>query len=282
MAKTTTGDLYLPEIVSSEIKDGFTNDTIFAQDADIDFELVGKKGNTVTMLKWNKINKAKITGENETVVPQKLSHSEVQAHIVQLADAVSYTGMSETQGEGDNYDYSVRSLRNSMSEAVDDLILQEYLTATENTIDVTGEAGDLAKIGYRTFLRGAGKLDKNKNQEIHVYIHTDKVVDLYAGSSNEIVKAGEYNQGGIAPILAAIEVGKIGNLRIFQTDLLPVESGTYTSLMVIPGAVKVSFQKDVTIKEAYDALNDDNVLVARSLLAVKLVNPGRLCVLKTK
>ena len=48
--------------------------------------------------------------------------------------------------------------------------------------------------------------------------------------------------------------GFIGNRRVIVSDQLPVSSSVYSTYVAAPGAMTISFQKDVTVRTQYDAL----------------------------
>ncbi|GEC90693.1 N4-gp56 family major capsid protein [Brevibacillus brevis] len=280
MATTKTTDLFIPEVVDAEIKEGVKNNSIFMTDAEVDYDLVGKPGESVTFVSDNSIGEAEELTEDTALTPAKLTQNEMQATIIEFGKAVEVSYRAETQGMGSAVDRGTKQIKTVISNGLDTKLYNTYLAEATNVLDVSTESE--TKLSYSNIVRAVSLMELDEEgAEVRLYIHPDQVVDVI--TDQHFIDVAKYSQGAVNPRLASAEVGKIHDVRIFKTKKIHKSAeGVYSNILVSKGAAKVKFQKEAEIESDKDILARKIVVAATTLVALKTVNQNRLVVLKTK
>lgn len=279
MATTQTTDLFVPEVIDSEIKDGVKNNSIFTPTATVDFSLEGKPGNTITFLKYGSIGGADIVGENDVLVPAKLTQNATPVTIEELAKAVEVSYKAEIQGQGSAVDQAIKQIKDVIAMGVDKKLYNTYLTNPVHVLNAYSNATD-KKMGFKNIVLATSMLDIEDGSDIFLYIHPDQVLDVITDPA--FVDAAKYTKSETNPKLNAAEVGSIHGVRIIKTRNITkdVTDGFYNNILIVKGAGQIRFQKQAEVKSAEDILARKYILAASSLVASATVDDSKLVVIK--
>lgn len=280
MATTKTTDLFIPEVIDAEIKSAVKDNTIFMSDAEVDYDLVGQPGESVTFVTWGDIGEMEELTEDTPLTPAKLSQTTATATIKEYGKAIEVTYKAQAQGYGDAVNKGTADIKTVMANGLDKNVYNLYLSEATNVVDVSAEEED-NKLSYRNILLANAKLKVKNGEQAKLYIHPDQLVDLLLDPN--FVDVAKYSQGQVNPALTSAEVGRISTIRIFKTDLIKKDQdGVYHNILVVNGATKVKFQKQVDVESDKDILARKFIVAASTLVAMKVVDQNKVVVLKVK
>lgn len=280
MATTKTTDLFIPEVIDAEIKSAVKDNTVFMSDAEVDYDLVGQPGETVTFVTWGNIGEMEELTEDTPLSPAKLSQTTTTATIKEFGKAIEVTYKAQAQGYGDAVNKGTADIKTVMANGLDKNVYKLYLSEATNVIDVSEEE-EGNKLSYRNILLANAKLKVQNGEQAKLYIHPDQLPDLLLDPN--FVDVAKYSQGAVNPALTSAEVGRISTIRIFKTDLIEKdEDGVYSNILVVHGAAKVKFQKQVDVESDKDILARKFIVAASTLVAMKTVDQNKIVVLKVK
>jgi N4-gp56 family major capsid protein len=275
--------IFKPEIINDEIKQGIKDETVFGVITDVAYDLVGKPGETITMVEYTAIGEVQDDrDDDEAIIFHEISTNEFQVPIKEMAIGAKVKEKDEIQGIGSVKDEAARQIKQRIANTFDKKAYETVLGVDESqVVDVSADVEN-NKVSYLNIAKATAKIRNDEGGEVYMFIHPNQVPDIVSDPLWQ--KVGTYNGEQLNTKLTAKEVGMINDVRIFKTDTIEYdeETGTYKDIIATSKTVKFRIQKEAKIREAYDIDYSLFKLAATTYYAVGLVNKENVAVLITK
>lgn len=265
-AQTKASDLVNPEVMQAAMPGKLENAIKFRKYADIDHELVGQPGDTITRPKYAYIGPADDLEEGVPMDTSKMSMTTTQVTIKETGKAVEITEKAIITNVGGTVGEAERQLALSMADKVD----IDYIAELEKAVQtVSGSPTTVAKI-----LEAIAVFNAESDLNLVLFINpTDytKLVQslLTAGGATQqqALSTGQVSElVGVKTIERTRRVaeGK-GFLQVFNTSE-PGDSEDQSS------AMEIVLKKDVAVNRDGDILARTVVVAANTYYTVNLKN----------
>ncbi|MEQ6856078.1 N4-gp56 family major capsid protein [Lysinibacillus capsici] len=261
MTMTKMANMVNPEVLKDMISAELDKAIRFAPLARVDRTLVGRAGNTVTVPRFEYIGDAVDVEEGEEIPVKTLSTSTQQATIKKAGIAVELSDETLLSGHGDIVGESVKQIRDSIANKIDNDALEALATTTlasnatgELTVDVVEAAQDLFN---------------DEDQEDMVLICSPKhAAQLRKDAAQDWARASELGDN----ILVTGVFGEVLGAQVVRSKKL---DNTNTAYLVKRGALAIYLKRDVEVESDRDILTKSTVISADEHYGVVLEDESK-------
>ena len=245
---TTLSNLINPQVVAGLIEEKLVDFIRFSPLAEIDYDLQGRPGNTITLPKWAYIGDAQIVAENGAIPIQQLSQTNTTQTVHKLGNGVEITDEAILSGLGNPVDEAARQLAVSIASAFDN----EALAALEGITSpmVYSEASTFSADTVANALELFGEdMDGEK-------------ILLVAPAQYTVLRKADDWLGATdisSDILIRGTVGMVHGCQVVVSNKLKGQSEAF---IVKPGALRISMKRDVLVETGRDIVHKTTVLTA--------------------
>lgn len=248
MAVTLLSNLVNPQVVADIIEGKLVNDIKFSPLAEIDYDLQGRPGNTITLPKWSYIGDASVVAENGAIPIQTLAQTNTTQTVHKLGNGVEITDEAVLSGVGDPVNEAARQLALSIASAFDNEALAALAGISGSMVhnDTNGFSADTV----------ADALEKFGED-----IDGRKVLLVSPAEYTVLRKAANWIAGTDvgADLVIRGTVGMIYGCQVVVSNKL---DSTSTAYIVKPGALRISMKRDTEVESARDIVHKTTVLTA--------------------
>ncbi|GHV47087.1 putative major head protein, phage associated [Clostridia bacterium] len=245
-SSTYLSDLFDPEVIGDMIDTKLTDAIKFAPLCRIDTTLVGRPGDTITLLSFAYIGDAVTVAEGADIPITQLVESSVEAKVQKVGKGLQFTDESILSGYGDPLSEGIRQIQTAIASKVDNDVItalnsigaaMTYTAAARTTADDISDA--LILLGED--------------------IDGDKVLlcspDTYGGLRKTDGWIPNTEIG--ASMIVRGAVGMVHGCQVVVTNRL-----TDTSFIVSPGALALYMKRDTFVETDRDIINKSTVMTA--------------------
>ena len=264
MAKvdTATGtyleNLFDPEVVGGMIQEKLVPNIVFAPLATVDYTLVGRAGDTVTLPYYQYIGDAEDVAEGTDIPIKQLTQQTKEVKIAKLGRAVQITDEAVLSGYGDPINEAVNQIVTSIASGVDKKLLAALDGNSTNTYAFTSGfdpdelPAALAKFG----------------EEINV---GSKAIIVSPDAYAKLVSVKNWLPASdiSANMLIQGAVGMVYGLQVIVSERV-----TDNFHIVKPGALALYMKRDTMVETDRDILNQSTVIAGSKLFAPYLYRPS--------
>lgn len=269
MSQTKLSNLINPEVMADMISAELPNKIKFAPLARIDRTLVGVAGNTITVPKYSYIGDAEDVAEGVAMGTTVLTASTTQATVKKAGKAVEITDESVLSGYGDPVGEAEKQLEMSIAAKVDN----DAITALNGAVLTHNASTEI--VGYGNIVSAIDKFEEEDDEVKILFIHPLQKgqIRLATGFIENVPNA--YMTGTI---------GEIAGCQVVASGKVPHDAvaGTYTNIVVKPGALDIYLKRDVDVESDRDILKKTTVISADEHYAVVLADDSKVVKLVTK
>lgn len=264
MAQTKLADLYNPEVMADVINGKLTNAIRFDVVADIDTNLVGRPGDTITVSTYGYIGNAADLAEGVADIPVAMSETNTTATVKKVAKSVELTDEAALSGYGD----PIGEATNQVALAIAGKVDADILTALKTTALTAGNVANI--IDHSQVVAGVmAFLDEEVGQEMYLFVHPYQYGELqldakFQAASPEMLKNGI--------------VGSIAGCNVIVSK--QIVNGS--PVLAKPGAVKLYMKKNVGIETDRNVLAKTTIIAADEHYVCVLANASKAVKLAVK
>jgi N4-gp56 family major capsid protein len=263
MAETKLVNLVNPEVMQDMISAELPQKLKFAPLATVDTTLQGQAGDTITIPAWNYIGDADDLTEGVAMGTVTLETSTKQATIKEAGKAVEITDKAVNSGLGDPIGEGKNQIVMSIDAKVDADCVVALGTAT-----LAHTATSV--ISYNNVVDAIDKFAEEDDEQKILFIHPLQKGTLRKDPQFIANVPNAYMTGVIGEI-AGCQV--VASSRVPQAAGTP---GTYTNLIVKPGALAIYLKEKALIETDRDILKRSTVVAASEYYVAALANPSKV------
>jgi hypothetical protein len=235
---TKIADLINPQVLADMISAELPNAITFAPLATVGTKLEGRAGNTLTLPKFGYIGDAADVAEGEDIPIAKMTTSETEVTIKKAGKGVELTDEAVLNGYGDNVGEAKAQIVMSLSNKIDNDMLESLKTASltsTGSMTVTGLITAKAKFGEKV------------NQPSVLVVNSANYVKIAA----DIVSLENTDK-----VLMAGVVGKVAGMQVAISDKL----ANTEAYIVAAGALGLEYKRRVMVETDRDIISKTNVI----------------------
>lgn len=263
MAQTKLSNLINPEVMADMISAELPKKIKFAPLARVDRTLEGQPGNTITVPKYAYIGDAEDVAEGVAMGTTVLSASTTQATVKKAGKAVEITDESVYSGYGD----PVGEANNQLLLAIAAKVDNDSVTAL-NAATLVHTAASV--ISYSNVVDAIDKFEEEDDEPKILFIHPLQKSTLRKDPEFIANVPNAYMSGVI---------GEIAGCQVVASAKVPEVAGTpgtYSNLIVKPGALDIYLKRDVQVEDDRDILAKTTVISADEHYTVVLADDSKV------
>lgn len=263
---TYLSDLFNPQVVQDYINDNLVDNMVFAPLADVDYTLVGKPGDTLTMPYFNYIGAANDLPEGNELVLEKLTSDDKRVTVKKIAKGIEITDEATLSGYGDTVGEIEKQIVLALADKVDMDFLRVLNGNTDNTYTLSG---GLDPDGIADALVNFGENIEGRK----VFLTTPEGYAVLRKANgwipNTEVAANAIIRGTVGMIHGAEVV--VSN-RLRPAD--PSSDPTFYHI-VKPGALRLIMKRNALVETARDITTFSTAITASEHYAAYLYNANK-------
>lgn len=287
MATTTAADLLVPEVWGDAIMSTVQGKAVLLPLVDVDDELVGQPGDTVTFPKFNYIGDAEDLTEGVAMETVKLTMTDSRATIKEAGKAVELTDNAVLNAIGRPNDQARNQLALSISRKID----RDIRAAAEVVVTGAADAKDNTaplqltypgNFGWGAYVRAVALLgDEYEPADlVGIVLHSAQHATLMDDPHFQDV-----SKFGAGAVIARGQVGVMGTVPIYVSDRASKtgdgDAATYNALIIKRGAIALKYKRRPIVETDRDILLRTNLITTNVHYAVKRVDDRGVIVVKT-
>lgn len=261
MAQTKLANLINPEVMKDMISAELANAIRFAPLARMDNTLVAQPGNTVTVPRFEYIGDAKDVAEGAPIDLELLTTSTQQASIKKAAKGVELTDESLLSGLGDPVGESVKQLRMSIANKIDNDALAALGTTTLTYGDGTGNLTVAVVEGAQ------GVFNDEDTEDMVLIANPADAADLRNDAAGNWTRSSALGDN----ILVSGAFGEILGAQVIRSRKL----AKGTAYLVKRGALAIYMKRDVLVESDRDIVTKTTVITADEHYGVVLEDESK-------
>lgn len=239
---TKLENLVNPQVLADMISAELEKKIALAPLAEIDRELVGRAGNTLTMPKYGYIGDAKDVAEGTDIEISQMSTSTTEVTIKKAGKGVEITDEAALSGYGDPVGEARKQLTMSIANKVDNDLFEALAGATLTSTATGG-------IKVADIFTARAKFGENVNEPAVLVIPSD----YYAGLATDIVGLENTDR-----VLIGGVVGKVAGVQVYVSNKVT----TGTAYLLRTGALGIALKRDVQVETDRDIIAKLTVITA--------------------
>jgi len=283
---TTTADLIIPEVWADAVGPHILGKAVMAPLVDVDDQLVGQPGDSVTFPKFGYIGDAEDLTEGVAMEADALSMTDTKATIKEVGKAVKLTDSATLSALGNPRSQAQTQIALSVSRKIDaDLIAAAVYTHTN------GGGGDEEATTAPLTLAVTTGLSWNVLTKAFVLLGDDydpaEVAAIVVHSKQHAQLLNDANflsadKFGAGAVLLRGQIGSIGTMPVVISDRVPavtdVDGGTtgnqagHKALVILKGALALKYKRRPLVETDRDIMARINYITTNAHYAVKRVN----------
>lgn len=290
MATTTTADLIVPEVWADAVAPTILGKTRMLALADVDDELAGQPGDSVTFPKFNYIGDADDLTEGVAMDTTKLTMTDSKATIKEAGKAVELTDTATLAALGNPNSQAQTQLAISVARKIDkDLLAAAYETVTgstdperPNTAPLT-VAATADRLSWGALVAGFALLgdEYDPTELAGIVVHSAQYASLMLDPN--FLSADKFGAGAV---LLRGQIGAIGTIPVFMSDRITVtgtgDAAVYSALIIRKGALALKYKRRPIVETDRDILKRTNIITTNVHYATKRIDDRGIVVIKTK
>lgn len=266
MAVTKLSDIVNPVVVADTISAELPAAIKFNPVCEVNRELVGTPGNTISIPTYAYIGDAEDVAEGDEIGVTTLTATSTQATVKKVGKAVTLTDEAALSGTGDPVNEATNQLKMSIASKVDNDILDALLTGTQSvsgafSLELVSEALDTfedEELGERKFLF--------VNPAMMGVLRTDPTFTHASELGDKTLMTGA--------------VGTVYGCEVVPTRKIKDNGGTTTCVLAKEGAVALYLKRDVNVETGRDILHKETVISADEHYVTALRDDSRVVLIK--
>lgn len=268
MTQTKLANLVNPQVMADMISAGVKSKIKFSPLARFDETLAGQAGDTITIPKYAYIGDAEDLTEGEAMGTTVLTASTQTATVKQAGKAVEITDKAALSGYGDPVGEAEKQLETSIAQKVDKDCVEALASAT-----LTHDA--VAVISYNAVVDAIDNFEEEDDEQKVLFIHP-----LQKGTLRKDPKFIE----NVPNAFMTGVIGEIAGCQVVASNKVPKDDvgGTYSNLIVKPGALAIYLKRDVLVETDRDILAKTTVISADEHYVAALEDESKVVKLVTK
>ncbi|MEA0553768.1 N4-gp56 family major capsid protein [Lysinibacillus irui] len=275
MTLTKLANLVNPEVMADMVSAKLPAAIKFSPLAKMDYTLVGRPGNTITVPKYKYIGDAQVVAEGQPIDISLLQTETDTATIVKYGKAIELPDEAVLSGYGDPIGNAVDQIVQSIAAAVDNASLEALQAAPLFVGD--GTAAISEALVYDATDRFEDEEDEVK--VLFIAPAQAKTVRNDPGFLKPIHMA-EY---GITPVMDGV-IGVLGDCQVVVSRKMEADqvTGTYNNVIVKEGALTLFLKRDVEVESDRDITTKTTVISADEHVVAYLNDDSKAVRLITK
>lgn len=287
---TTTNDLIVPEVWADAVAPTILGKTRMVALADVDDQLVGQPGDSVTFPKFDYIGDADELTEGVAMDTTKLTMTDSKATIKEAGKAVELSDTATLAALGNPNSQAQQQLGISVARKIDkDLLASAYHTVTgsvdpenPNTAPLT-VAATADRLSWRALVAGFALLgDEYDPAELSgIVVHSAQYASLMV--DDNFLSADKFGAGSV---IQRGQIGSIGTIPVFMSDRVTVTGvgvdAVYSALIIRKGSLALKYKRRPVVETDRDILKRTNIITTNVHYATKRIDDRGIVVVKTK
>lgn len=267
MAVTMLSDLVNPTVVADTITAGLPKAIKMTPVCEVNRDLVGTPGNTISVPTYEYIGDATDVAEGTAIDVTTLTATSTQATVKKVGKAVTLTDEAALSGTGDPINEATNQLKLSIASKVDNDILAALQTGTT------------AVTGVFSLGLVSSALDKFEDEEIgeRKFLFVNPAMMGVLRMDETFTHASELGD-------KTLMTGAVGT--VFGCEVIPTrkiaagEGGVYTCALAKEGAVALYLKRDVNVETGRDVLKKETVISADEHYVTALRDQSKVVLIK--
>jgi N4-gp56 family major capsid protein len=267
MTQTKLSNLVNPEVMADMISAGVPSKIKFAPLARFDETLVGQAGDTVSVPRYEYIGDAEDLTEGVAMGTTVLTASSQPVTVKQAGKAVEITDKAALSGHGDPVGEAEKQLETAIAQKVDRDCVTALGTATlTHTVATT--------INYDAIVDAIDKFEEEDDEQKILFIHPLQ--------KSTLRKDPEFVANVPNAFMSGV-IGEIAGCQVVASNKVSSDNvaGTYSNLIVKPGALAIYLKRDVLVESQRDILAKTTVISADEHYAAALEDESKVVKLVT-
>ena len=264
MAMTKLTNLMNPEVMGDWVSEHLEKEMKFSPLCRVDFTLVGRAGDTVTVPKYAYIGDAGEVAEGDAITISQLTASSEAVTVKKAGNGVELTDEALLSGYGDPLGEAGMQLTLSIAGKVDGDVLAAL---TKIGAEMTYTASE--PISADVIADALVKLGEKEGGEKVLVVAPAQLAQLR--KSDGWLKATDVG----AMRLVSGAVGMIHGCQVIVSDKITASGGNFTNYIVMPGALVLFLKKDTEVESQRDIVHKSTVVTADKYYAVYLANESK-------
>ncbi|WP_286231308.1 N4-gp56 family major capsid protein [Neobacillus mesonae] len=269
MAQTKLANLVNPQVMADMISAGVKSKIKFAPLARMDETLVGQAGDTVTVPRYEYIGDAEDLTEGVAMGTTVLTASTQSVTVKQAGKAVEITDKAALAGYGDPVGEAESQLETSIAQKVD-----RDCVAALNGATLVHDAS-VSPIAYDSIVEAIDKFEEEDDEQKILFIHPLQK-SVIRQNAQFLEHVGDAFMTGVIGEIAGCQV--VASNKVKKDDV----AGTYSNLIVKPGALAIYLKRDVLVETDRDILAKTTVISADEHYAAALEDESKVVKLVVK
>ena len=261
---TKLGDLFDPQVVADEINEKLINNIRFAPLARIDYTLVGRPGDTVTLPKYAYVGAAAAVAEGADIPIAKLTMTTTPVKVSKIGRAIEYTDEALLAGNANSV---AEEAAKQVVLAINDKVEADFLTAMAAVTAATTaipSSGDIAPALAADLAQIFGEdMDGQK-----VLLCAPALFARLMDSKTWMPAS----QLAAERIVSGV-VGEILGCQVVPTNRL---ASTNTAYVVKPGALALYMKRDTLVEFDRDIICETNYIKASKIFAPYVYDDSKI------
>lgn len=285
MALTTSNDLFVPEVWADVQGPLILQQSVMANVATVDDQLVGQPGETVIFPKWAYIGDAEDGTEGVAMELTKMSQTDSRATIKEAVKGVELTDPALISAIGDPANEAQRQLATSIARKID----KDLRAAAEHTVTGSSDpanpntsplvlAGTAAPLSWNRLVAGLALLGDEYNPQdmaaiiVHSQDHAALMVDP------NFISSATFGPGAV---IQRGQIGAIGTIPVIVSDRATAAGTGHNVLAIKRGALALKYKRRPIVERDRDIVARTNVITTNAHYAVKRVDDRGVVVIPT-
>jgi N4-gp56 family major capsid protein len=292
---TTTANLIVPDVWADAVGPTILGKSVMVALADVDDQLVGQPGDSVTFPKWNYIGDADDLTEAVAMDTTQMSMTDSKATIKEAGKAVELSDNATLNALGNPNAQARVQLALAVARKID-----KDLRAAAEYEHVNGGAGDEEASTAPLKFTTAGRLSWNAltqafalwgdeydpSEVAGIVIHSAQSQQLM--NDPNFIDSTKFGQGAV---LLRGQIGSIGTIPVIVSDrattVADVDAGTagnqagVKALLIRKGALALKYKRRPIVETDRDILKRTNIVTTNVHYATKRVDDRGVIVLTT-
>lgn len=266
MAVTMLENLVNPQVVADTLTAQLPAAIKFTPICEVNRDLVGTPGNTITVPKYEYIGDATDVAEGEAIDVTTLTATSTQATVKKVGKAVTLTDEAALSGTGDPINEATNQLKLSIASKVDNDIMDAAQTST-NTIE-----------GEFSLALVSNALDTFEDEELgeRKFLFVPPAFMGILRTDETFTHASELGD----QVLMTGTVGTVYGCEVIPTRRITATEGVYPCVLAKEGAVALYLKRDVNVETGRDVLKKETVISADEFYVTALRDENRCVVIK--
>lgn len=246
-----------PQVLAEYLDWKMMNAIKFAPLCNVNRDLEGRPGSTLTLPKYSFIGSAKEYGEGVNIEMVPLEADSVDVTVKKIGKGVTVTDEAILSAYGNPVDEVAKQLLMAIAGKVDDDCVAAFREATMN-VSVTGKFGKDAVIDM------IAKFGEDMDEDMVLVINAQHLAELRKDEAFMHVMNGQVIMNG--------EIGQIFGARVVVSNKV----GEKEAFLVKAGAVEIIMKRNVAVEADRNIVNKTNIFTADEHYVVYLRDESKI------